>query len=401
MESSLGAPKQSLRRRGPPRLAVKKGREWLTKAAWRTTGVYCWVRFLTALFGGSQAITLAESGVASRIVTLLSSFGFAPVNAHYLMPVLKGGWVLLITGFTATQIIALAFYILAFPFFVIAFVLWLLLRNMLDVTLPAVTQVISPSPLGRAALPTTTLCGSLLIGWFLLYGDSTSRSQIIPGMVLSGVLFLLFVFRAFQRARPANEADAGVLRSVEDAADKTVKSSEQEDEKAKYEKKQDIVNKINSARLSRRAFRRMSILARGRRGRERISTLLLLEYVASLLLLGFTGALFWALATKLAAVPRALSIGDALQISVSFFLPGSNHDLAGGVPSWVRIGAGVSAWLLFVLYVGPAASLQVGRQQLLTRRIETTYRKLRRATLYLKQREAKLRGLAEGWSDGA
>ncbi len=46
----------------------------------------------------------------------------------------------------------------------------------------------------------------LLFTWLLLYGGANTFRQIVPGLILSGALFLFLTLKLFQQARPHSEA---------------------------------------------------------------------------------------------------------------------------------------------------------------------------------------------------
>jgi hypothetical protein len=70
-----------------------------------------------------------------------------------------------------------------------------------------------------------------------------------------------------------------------------------------------------------------------------------------------------------------VSLKDALLLGASHFLPGIViSGTKPALPLWAQLGPALTAWILFVLFVGPAASLLPLRQKVYVERLEESYR---------------------------
>jgi hypothetical protein len=342
----------------------------LKRVAWRSTAGYLWLRFIfDGIFSGSVPFHSAEVFAVKHLTTYLTSIGFAPGNPDYMLPVVRLGWVLTITGLDPWQFIGFWIYLLFYPASLITFFFF---GDQIDQaqTSGANKQGLVKSQQRRVLLPVST---GLIAAWFLLYGNSTSARSLTVGVMLAGVLFLALAFRAFQRARPLTENDiafaSGLNKmTVVAVIDKT---------------RLNPVNRSTAAfNLTIEKFYKSLLVVyayffRGKRGKDRMAMYVLVEYVAFLVLLAFSAVLFWGLVIKLMAGP-IVSLRQAVLLSTSHFLPGvviSNPPL--NMPIWTQVGPALTAWVLFVLFVGPAASLLPIRQEVYGKQIEARYRLFR------------------------
>jgi hypothetical protein len=109
----------------------------------------------------------------------------------------------------------------------------------------------------------------------------------------------------------------------------------------------------------------------------------LLRYLLNLFTLAFATILFWALVIRLNAHPFFIGLGQALLASSARVLPGIEIQQGLTLPRWVEAGSSASAWVLFVLYAGPAASIFPLMQQAYVNAMSETHVKLRRAAVAL------------------
>jgi hypothetical protein len=348
--------------------------------AWRLTAAVVLLRWLLFITGINVFDDL-QTRIVSKIVSALSAIGFAPVNADYLPRVLKFTWVLIITGFSPLQVlVGLPLYIIVFPFTVIGY---LVFHEALDVA-PKSTQDDSRSglrPKGRD-FPLVSLTMSLLLGWFVLYGGSVSRRPVFVGLVLSGVLFLTLAYRSFLRANPVDETDTAVFAAL---AVKGHAIAVQTIEGVMNKPPTTKMAAISALKVGQliyiKPFRWITLFFRGRRGRDRIAVIILSKYVVSLLFLAMSAILFWAFAMRIAVPLEATSFVTSIRLSASHFLPGVNQTSPASLPLWAEFGPALTAWILFVIYIGPAASVLSQNQKDFIRQMAPSYQLLRKTTL--------------------
>jgi len=204
----------------------------------------------------------------------------------------------------------------------------------------------------------------MLLGWSALYGETSARRALLAGAVLSGVMFSLLAGRVFQRVKPPNYPDGAGRASADERAGLSLITSGPDSLKRAMDakKKSEIIGSLFLYQKARSLWRRMALLMRGQAGRNRLYLLLLLDYVTSLLLLGAAAVLFWATTAKFACAPTTVSLGKFVRICLAYFLPNINVPLNSlDLPLWVEIGCSITAFVLFVLFVGAAASLLPSR----------------------------------------
>lgn len=345
--------------------------------SWRLTAGYLWFRVAALLVFGPAPIENFEQNILEHIATFVSSIGFAPVNVSYFGPILKIGWVLIITEFSFFQIVGGVFYVISFPL-VAGFLLAIsvLLRGSLhrdsDSGNGPTTQESEDT---SKRWPYLSICVLMLVAWFLLYGAANTRKQIIPGVILSAWLLLLLVIRAFRRARPYDVFSIQLIKSAMKPGSIMGQTWKSDQEKRAPLTKTSALMAFKIASFLKGFYVRLALFIRGRQGKERVSGLVLIDYVVTMLLLGVAAVLFWSMIVKLFAVPNSLSIQTCLQITASHFLPNlARMNLE--VPTWIEIGTSLTAWVLFVLYVGPAASIIPARQQAYAESLKPDYRLL-------------------------
>jgi hypothetical protein len=366
--------------------------------AWRCTASYVWLHWLLFILVDADVIRGLEGKTTAHVVDVLSSFGFAPVNADYLPRVLRWVWVLLITGFSPLQVaLGLPLYIVSFPLTTLAY---LLFRKVLKVAQS------NPPPQSRPGLrpkrsdvPLATLASCLLLGWLILYGSSSSRRPILVGLALSGVLFVTLAYQAFERVGPSEETDTAVLGDWASRGLQTVANLSQKAVSAPPKTKLEVASALRvNGLLFEKPYRCATFFFRGNRGKGRVALIILAEYVVSLLFLAVSAVLFWAFVMRAMAPPEAISLVESVRMSAAHFLPGMKPPSSPySLPWWVEFGPATTAWVLFVLYVGPAASALPRQQEDFIRRMQPTYRVFRKITLlwgkYRRSMESAGRGL--------
>jgi hypothetical protein len=348
---------------------ISRAKAW----AWRASASYIWLAFIAILFGEYDRVHRMSNTGITLMIDVLARIGFSPTDPSYFALVLKVGWILAITGFSLIEIGGFLFYVLGFP---LGLVLVLVLGRVAKASLTAASGT---SATGKAAsksrrVPLLSIAVVGLLGWFLLYGDASSLRVIAPGVIFAGLLFVVLFYRFFRRVRPIAEEEAALLGRLEvwgfsmlEAAGKYTPSA-----------KSDVAVYRWLFGWVRRIYRRLAILVRGRRGRDRISIYVLLEYALSAILLGVTAVVFWGMVIKCALAPRPVAMNDAVQIASSHFIPGLPS--SSGVvrpPFWVSVGTGATAWVLFVIVLAPAGSVLPSRQAAHANRLARTYKVFR------------------------
>lgn len=194
---------------------------WVAQRAkpysWRATAAYFWITALASVVGLGGALTGAEDLLFGRTAGGLAAVGFEPANERYLEAVLKVLWVLIIINFRPLGLLGLAAYTLSFPVWVPA----LLLLNRYFVAYG--TEPLGARNIQRGegrSFPLVAACIALLGGWFLLYGGSFQWQQVLPGIVLSGLLLLALSLRLFLRVRPVRTRTAGTFSWLADGGER-------------------------------------------------------------------------------------------------------------------------------------------------------------------------------------
>jgi len=329
--------------------------------------------------------------LAVTIVAGLSAVGFQPTSAEYLDGILKAAWLLFITGFSLLELAVLPLYVfLVFPAFLLVWPLYKYLSRG-----GAVQEAPDAALTGRGSRPASSLLLKwitfLLVVWFVLYGDAHDSSRLAAGGILSGLLLLTLLFRSLPRAQPVDRARIVLLNRAERIAfgqldlvvDKGAKPPD-----TVWDARMRLL--LNGISLS--VCRRLARLARGGRGASRIAVFVLIEYVASFVMIGVAAVSTWALILRAALAPISLSLISAVRTTAAQFLPGMRVDpLPGPIPLWVEMGPGITAWVLFVLYVAPVGSLLPARQTAFIRRVRDSYKRFRTVVVFLRKYRVLLR----------
>jgi len=348
----------------------------LKKYVWRLTAAYVWLRLIVGVFGGNSLLEVSDSFLFSHLVAGLNWLGFMPGNASNLGLVVKVGWPLIITGFSPWHLTELFIYIYSFP---VWFGFYSAFSEELSQTTASSAQQQSKPGLRPAQkqLPVVALFGSGLLGWYVLFGDATKNRPIWAAIVLSGALMAALAYRAFQRAKPTNHADAAPLITIEKMATGIISNVGIQWEKNKIQKRSEVLVVIKLYRWYRSILLRIAAFIRGKRGRDRIYALLVFQYALSLLLLLASAVVFWAFCIK-ATSPAEFQFSKCLLVSVSHFLPGVTAPaMPSGVPLWAVLGPGFTAWILLGIYVSASTSLLPGKQSAYALRAQVTYSLLR------------------------
>lgn len=347
--------------------------EKLKKFAWRGTATVYWFWRILRPFLGSEFLNNLASTMMVRFSAFLSAVGFAPVHSENLPRILKIGWLLAIVGFKPFELLGLIIYVYIAPATFLGYLVFRDYAKDLNAP-PTVKKGLRPPRVRRPAL---TIVGLLLLGWFVLYGEASARKPLMAGAILSGLLFSLLAGRAFQRVKPpiypgGSEPASGFekmgLSMVTSEADTIKKAME-------AKKKMEVNGNLFLYQKARSIWRRFALLIRGQAGKDKLYLLLLLDYVVSLLVLGAAAVLFWAIIAKVASAPSTYSLTTFVRICSSYFLPSiKSPSVTTDLVLWVQIGSSITAFILFVLFVGAAASLLPSRYSAYTERLNRKYR---------------------------
>jgi hypothetical protein len=321
--------------------------------------------------------------LSSGLVRALSAVGFRPVHSENVGTVLKIGWLLAIAGFRPLELLGCLIYIWTSPLILVAY---LVFRDLLRELHAPVSEKVGLRP-ARSRSRALNVASLALVGWYVLYSEATDTAPLIVGAVVVGVLFSLLLWVAFQRIRPVNITDSQPASILERIGLSLLEGVPANLERVRSsEKRQDTIVPIFLFERLRRFYRSVSLLIRGQGGKDRLYLALLLEYVISLILLGAIAILFWAIAMKAAIAPSSLSIREFLDVAVAYFVPSfSRLAVPFPIPLWVSFGENATAVLLFVLYVGAAASILPSRQRAYAERLGKKYRIYRLYSLQFKR----------------
>jgi hypothetical protein len=358
--------------------APAKGPLSIAKAwAWRFTASYLWVRWLLTIVNGRNLLTGAEGMAANRIGALLSLVGFAPSSGPHLGPVLVGLWLLLITGFSPIQLLAgLPLYILFFPFSVMVV---LIFRKALKKSVATTQQSdIVPLPKTRRGFPVLPVAITFLVVWFLLYGGSSAQRPNVMGCIISAIIFLALAYRALDKTSPIDDGDTVALSRWAMRGLLTMKNAAQKAIDSPPKNSLEAIAALRMNGLFIKPFRCITILFKGRRGRDRIAMIMLIEYILFLIILAVSAILFWALAIRTAVSNgQAVSLATALGISASHFLPGIATVSPVSLPWWIEFGPALTSWVLFVVYIGPVGAALPLRQEAFLKQITPLHKDFR------------------------
>lgn len=366
----------------PEPIRTVRTSERIKKITWRVTAGGYWLWWIIAVLLGSEFLNRFSSAMITKLVGFLSSIGFAPSHSEHLPKILRYGWLLTIVGFKPIELVGLMIYIYAAPLTLLLYFVFKGYGKDLGLA-QAGKKGLRPPKVRRPAL---TIFSLLLLGWFLLYGEANSRRALVAGAILSGSLFLSLATRTFQRVRPPMNPNLERAGLGETAGLPLFKGAKDAIEKAKNAKvKSDLIASLLIYRKARYVWRNLALLMRGEPGRNRLYLLLLADYVVSFLVLGTAAVLFWAIVAKSVSVPTSFSLTDFVHLSSSYLMPNIKSHLGdGNLPLWVEMGSSITSFILFVLFVGAAASLLPSRYSVYADRLTKRYQCNRKFALCFK-----------------
>jgi hypothetical protein len=354
-----------------------------TKAwAWRASATYIWICFGAIPFGQYEQVRNVSGLGLALLREGLARVGFSPTDPSYFPSVVKFTWLQALTRASPIEIGGFFVYVLGFPLVVVFGFLGSRVFKHTHAETANLGTSSGATSKRRRRTPLLTVALAGLIAWFLLYGDSTAFRVMMAGLPFAGLLFGVLFYRFFRRVKPIGEEEAALLRRLEEWAFTFLKVAGETIPSTKAE----IAMYRWTGGWAHRAYRRLAILVRGRRGRDRISIYVLLEYALSAIMLGVTAVAFWALVIRCAVAPSTLSMSEAIRLAAAHFLPGLPMALGNVTPPfWTSVAIGTTAWLLFVIVLAPAGSVLPTRQAAHAKRLAITYKAFRATTLRLGQ----------------
>ncbi len=360
------------------------------------TAAYIWLKAIAAFLGWYLVLAQNETNLLNRLIAFLSSIGFAPVNPAFLSVVLKVGWLMLITGFSFVELgFFLFIYVLTLPGWAPIYLIFNRFTDDYEIVGATTENGSGKRKNWRLVFPAVT---TLFIAWFLLYGNATTRVQLTPGVVLSGLFFLTLLYRLLLKTTPDGKTEVPILHWLTILISQSIDQTHQRVKKT-YKKKSDVQSDQRTNRFTRKMLIKLTRSMKDPSKQGMVSLYILGEYIGSLVVVGASAILFWTILIKAAVAPE-LSLITSFQISAFHFLPGiqfPNSQIQ--LPFWSRIGPSATAWVLFVLYLGPASALLPEKQRATIKQVKELVDLYRESLQTLRKEKLRLRrelNLVEG-----
>jgi hypothetical protein len=307
----------------------------------------------------------------------LMKLGFAPSNPYIFSICVKLLWMFAICEFLWIQVIGFFLYV---PFLPLVLLRRVYLRKSFEPYRKKREESLKASRKSGLIIPKRTwgfplFC--LLLLWLVLYGQTSAPYPLFLALVLTALLFGSRAGRALTFALPAVNDKWVRVESASASARKFVAQSSENLKKGGFLDKWQLNMAIWTGTFFLRVFRALSRWLHGKTARRRTALLVLMRFMFNLATLGGVSILFWALAIKLLLLPTQKSLLDALLASASCVIPGIPVPSAFKVPAAIQTFDSLTAWLIFVLYAGPVASLFPDFQKEAIARSVANYAKLR------------------------
>lgn len=323
------------------------------QCAWRVTAAWFWFYGLAVLFGQRALIRGWGHRISAALIHALTGAGFAPSNPLFLSTFFWIFWLFLISGFSWAQVLGFFVYV---PF---APLLIFFRKGRRDYKK---TRADSFQKLRRqgVVIPRPNISFVLVLAlvlWFALYGRAQERSPLLIAMLITGILFVVRVNKAIVYASmvdlPSNRWIDNFFRSCQEFVRKSVESIK--DGKVQDLRSLNLLIFLGSWWL--RVSRFVSRWFYGKTARRRAALTELIRFMGNLAILGGLSVLFWAFVIKYFAHSPVPGMTDSLLASASRVIPGIPDSSALRVSPEIQALSSVTAWLIFVLYAGPVASL--------------------------------------------
>jgi hypothetical protein len=307
----------------------------------------------------------------------LMKLGFAPPNPNIISICVKLLWLFAICAFSLVQAIGFFLYV---PFLPLVLLMGVALRKRLEPYRKIREESFKASRKSGLLIPKRTwgfplLC--LLLLWLVLYGKTSAPYPLFLALVLTALLFCSRVARALTFAVPADNNKWARIESLSANARKFIARASEDLKSGGSLDKLQLNMAIWNGTFFLRTFRILSRWLHGKAARRRTALLVLLRFMLNLASLGGISILFWALAIKLVMLPTRTPSLDALLASASCAIPGIPVPSTVKVPALIQTFDSLTAWLVFVLYAGPVASLFPDFQREAITRSAANYAKLR------------------------
>ncbi len=324
---------------------------------WRLTASWIWIWALAVVLGFRGQLHKLEDVLLLYLSTSLTNFGFAPSNPAVFFVCVKLLWLFTICGFSWVQVVGFFLYI---PFLPIVFLVRILLRNRLEPYRKIRDKSFKKSrksgiPTPKRAWGFPLLC--LLLLWFVLYGQTSARYPLFLALVLTALLFCSRVGSALTFALPTDKSPWAQIETMSASARKFVSDSSESFKTGQILDKWQLNLKVWTGFFLLRNLRLWSRWLHGKAARRRTALVVLLRFMLNLAALGAISILFWAIAIKFALSPAHVSLSEVLLASASRAIPGIPDPSTLKVPATIQTLDSLTAWLVFVLYAGPVASL--------------------------------------------
>jgi hypothetical protein len=385
-----------------PPLRKRLRRDWtfpfiIKQYAWRITAAWCWLYAVATLFGLRSVTKSVDQHVAMVVIKVLAKAGFAPANLPFQSALLKVFWVFAISSFSWVQVLGLLFLYIPFS------PLLLIFRKRRKEYRKTRAESFEKARREGVDLPRSNISLVLLFllfAWFVLYAGTSQHYPLIIAMILTGLLFIARINRALIYAAtiefPRKNRTAVFLR----ASQKFVKSTFDNFKEGKIDKMADLNRMIRLASWTLRLSRFVSVWLYGRATRTRASLIVLIRFMANLAILGCLSVLFWGFVIKYFAVRQSSErLTDALLASASRVIPGIPDSSSIHVSAGIQTLASLTAWLIFVLYAGPVASLFPAFQERVIAQTSESYARIRTARKILYRFVTLLRTLQQLFID--
>lgn len=354
---------------------------WRIKSyCWRATAIWCWLHIISSIGFRKDVFRQVEVVAVRDLEKLLRVLDFSPGKLDFLPLILKSFWVLCISNFSAIQIFGLCVYIVVSPITLLA----LVLKPRLSTQYLANKEKESAKPFAvQKKNHSQTFLVSSLIVWFSLYGSSASKGPIVSALLLTGALLVVRLSKATPYTTTEEVGGGGPSTLLSRFAWRYFLNTAEQLVNKKLTVAQ-LNSSVKTQRWILRKLRYLSIFLRGRVGKRRASLLVLLSYIYDFGLLGALLVLFWALYIKLSLSPHSLITKDALIASASHIIPGVQEVSPVSLNKTLEILIPFSGWMMFVVFIGPVASMYPAYQDRYLKRVEADYAVIRiaRRSLY-------------------
>lgn len=344
--------------------------------AWRVTAAWIWLYVLAAMFGQRAHINIWEQNAALLLARILTQAGFAPSHPALLPRFVKLLWLLTMCSFSWVQMAGFfLFYLPSSP-------LLLVFRKRRKQYKGERAKALEKARREGKETPHLNISFALfvlLLAWFLLYGETTQRYPLVIAMVITGLLFISRVSRALVYAAPADFSQKSRSEAFFSGSRDFVRKTFENLKEGKITSVRQLNWSIWLATRFLRTARFASAWLYGRAARRRAALLVLIRFMANLAILGAISIMFWAFVIKYAAIPTSGGLKEALFASASRTIPGIPDASSLRVGANIQTFASVTAWLIFVLYAGPVASLFPAFQDRIIAQTAHRYSSLRSA----------------------